>query len=99
MRGEAFNYTPRTDRSPIDHRSPLDDLDDLYLSGQILLHSSAVTPIIESKYWIRLRLLPQQGGLARDTHRAECALSAAPIRKGVNAEAAAYAKVGGWDGQ
>ena len=26
------------------------------------------------------------GGLARDTHRAECALSAAPIRKGINEE-------------
>ena len=50
------------------------------------------------KYWIRWGLLPQQGGLARDTHRAECALSTAPIRKGVNAETTAYAKLGGWDG-
>ena len=37
----------------IDNRFARDDLDDLYLSGQILLHSSALTPIIESKYWIR----------------------------------------------
>ena len=36
-------------------------------------------------------LVPQQNGLARDTHRAECALSTAPIRNGVNAETTAYA--------
>ena len=42
----------------------------------------------------------KQGGLARDTHDAECALSAAPIRKGVNAvNTTTYAKLGGWDGQ
>ena len=45
-----------------------------------------------------MRLLPQQGGVARDTHRAECALSAAPILKGVNIELTAYATLGGWDG-
>ena len=39
------------------------------------------------------------GGLARDTRRAECALSAAPIRKDENAETTSYAKRGGWDGQ
>ena len=45
------------------------------------------------------KLLPRLEGFARDTHRAECALSAAPIRNGANAEATAYAKLGGWDGQ
>ena len=34
--------------------------------------------------------------LARDTHRAGCALSAATIRKGVNAETTAYAQLGRW---
>ena len=63
---------------------------------------SALTSIISkmsTKYYIRWCLLPQQEGLAWDTHRAECALSTAPIRKGVNAKATAYAKLGGWDGQ
>ena len=38
------------------------------------------------------------GGLARDTHRAECALSATPVCKGVKAETAAYTKLGRGDG-
>ena len=42
---------------------------------------------------------PSRGGLARDTHRAECALRAPPFREGVNAETTAYAKLGGRDGQ
>ena len=63
------------------------------------LVSSALTAIIESRYRIKRGLLPQQGGLSRDTHCAECSLSAAPIREGVNAETTAYAKLGGWDGQ
>ena len=53
----------------------------------------------QRKYWIRWGLLPQHGGLARDTHRAECALGAAPIRKGVNADITPYAKLRGWGGQ